>query len=63
MRIAIVTDAWEPQVNGVVRTLSSVSAQLREQGHRVDLVTPQQFRTVACPGYARGGQASGVTAP
>jgi glycosyltransferase involved in cell wall biosynthesis len=52
MRIAIVTDAWEPQVNGVVRTLSSVSAQLREQGHRVDLVTPQQFRTVACPGYA-----------
>ncbi len=51
MRIAIVTDAWEPQVNGVVRTLASVSGRLRDAGHEVALVTPQQFRTVACPGY------------
>ena len=51
MRIAIVTDAWEPQVNGVVRTLASVTAELRARGHIVTLVTPQQFRTIACPGY------------
>ena len=51
MRIAIVTDAWAPQVNGVVRTLAMVTAELRALGHQVLLVTPDQFRTVACPGY------------
>jgi len=51
MRIAIVTDAWAPQVNGVVRTLADVTGQLRARGFTVDLLTPQQFRTVACPGY------------
>lgn len=51
MRIAIVTDAWSPQVNGVVRTLTMVCAKLREMGHELLLVTPDLFRTVACPGY------------
>jgi glycosyltransferase involved in cell wall biosynthesis len=51
MRIAIVSDAWTPQVNGVVRTLTSVTAQLRARGHEVTMVTPDQFRSLPCPGY------------
>lgn len=52
MRIAICTDAWHPQVNGVVRTLSTTVALLRARGHEVCLVTPEQFRTLALPGYS-----------
>lgn len=52
MRIAICTDAWHPQVNGVVRSISTTVAHLLERGHEVELVTPQQFRTVAMPGYS-----------
>ncbi len=51
MRIAIATDAWLPQVNGVVRTLNTTVAALIELGHEVELITPQMFRTVAMPGY------------
>lgn len=51
MRIAIVSDAWTPQVNGVVRTLASVTAQLRPRGHEVVMVTPDQFHSLPCPGY------------
>ncbi|TIX49175.1 glycosyltransferase family 4 protein [Alteraurantiacibacter aquimixticola] len=51
MRIALVTDAWEPQVNGVVRTLGSVTAQLRGEGHQVELIAPDQFRSIPCPTY------------
>lgn len=51
MKIAIVSDAWQPQVNGVVRTLAMVTGELRAMGHELLLVTPDQFRTVACPGY------------
>ncbi len=49
MRIAIVTDAWEPQVNGVVRTLKSVRAVLAAQGHVVEVVSPDRFYSVPCP--------------
>jgi len=52
MRIAICTDAWHPQVNGVVRTLSMTVDRLKARGHEVELVTPAQFRTVALPGYS-----------
>lgn len=52
MRIVIVTDAWFPQVNGVVTTLSRVSAALERSGHEVLHVTPAQFRTIPCPTYA-----------
>lgn len=41
MRILIVTDAWFPQVNGVVRTLNAVAGQLKGQGHDVHLITPE----------------------
>jgi glycosyltransferase involved in cell wall biosynthesis len=51
MKIMIVTDAWEPQVNGVVRTLKSTSRELTALGHRVELLTPLEFRTIACPTY------------
>ncbi|MGE4429636.1 MAG: glycosyltransferase family 4 protein [Sphingobium sp.] len=51
MRIAIATDAWQPQVNGVVRTLRMTIQQLKERGHAVGLVTPNDFLTVPMPGY------------
>ncbi|WP_340313003.1 glycosyltransferase family 4 protein [Rhizorhabdus argentea] len=51
MRIAIATDAWSPQVNGVVRTLQAVSAELGAMGHEVCVIAPDQFRSVPCPSY------------
>ncbi len=51
MKILIVTDAWEPQVNGVVRTLKSTRRELERLGHTVDFLTPLEFRTVPCPTY------------
>jgi len=52
MRIMIVTDAWEPQVNGVVRTLKSTRRELEAMGHTVDILNPLEFRTIPCPTYA-----------
>ena len=51
MKIVVVTDAWAPQVNGVVTTLVDLRDRLAAAGHEVDLVEPSSFRTVACPGY------------
>lgn len=51
MKILIVTDAWRPQTNGVVSTLSHTVECLRGFGHEVCLITPIGFRTVACPSY------------
>ncbi len=50
-RILIVSDAWTPQVNGVVRTLSNVAAELRALGHAVEVVGPDRFHTLPCPTY------------
>ncbi len=50
-RIAIVTDAWHPQVNGVVRTLDTVIGILRARGHEVLVIAPDQFRSMPCPTY------------
>ena len=52
MRLAIATDAWLPQVNGVVRTLCATVAELDRRGCEVELITPQRFLTVPMPGYA-----------
>ncbi|MDE8650157.1 glycosyltransferase family 4 protein [Novosphingobium album (ex Liu et al. 2023)] len=52
MKLALATDAWFPQVNGVVRSLSTTVAELERRGIGVDLVTPDQFLTVPMPGYA-----------
>lgn len=51
MKIMIVTDAWEPQVNGVVRTLKQTRAELEKLGHSVDILSPLEFRTLPCPTY------------
>jgi len=51
LRILIVTDAWEPQVNGVVRTLKTTIRQLRDMDQEVDVVEPGSFRTIPCPTY------------
>jgi glycosyltransferase involved in cell wall biosynthesis len=52
MKIALVTDAWLPQVNGVVTTLVELVQGLRDQGHEVKVVHPGLFKTRPCPGYA-----------
>ena len=51
MNIAIVTDAWLPQVNGVVRTLRRTIEELAKLGHRAEVIAPEGFRTVPCPTY------------
>ena len=51
MRIAIVTDAWSPQVNGVVRTLQATRAELERMGHKVLVISPDLFRSLPCPTY------------
>jgi glycosyltransferase involved in cell wall biosynthesis len=50
-KILIVTDAWYPQVNGVVKTLSYLVKELKKQKHEVHLITPQEFLTLPCPTY------------
>jgi glycosyltransferase involved in cell wall biosynthesis len=50
-RILIVTDAWTPQVNGVVRTLRTVTDEMRAMGMEVEVVGPDRFRTVPMPSY------------
>lgn len=52
MRLAICTDAWHPQVNGVVRTLATTVDRLTRRGHEIELITPSQFFTFALPGYS-----------
>ena len=51
MKIAIVTDAWLPQVNGVVTTLVELQQGLTARGHEVQMIEPSGFRRFACPGY------------
>ena len=51
MRILIVTDAWSPQVNGVVRTLKTTIEYLRQRGEEVEVIEPGAFRTLPCPTY------------
>jgi len=51
MKIAIITDAWHPQVNGVVRTLDTTGKYLQQLGHQVRYVTPLDFNTIPCPSY------------
>src|SRR3569833_3796893 len=51
MKVAIVTDAWRPQINGVVTTLSTTGTLLEQIGHAVRFVTPDGFKTYPCPAY------------
>lgn len=51
MRVLLVSDAWSPQVNGVVTCLRALMDELRGLGHEVRLLSPQDFRTLPCPTY------------
>jgi glycosyltransferase involved in cell wall biosynthesis len=51
MKITIVTDAWAPQINGVVRTLQETIAGMEVRGHQVQRISPDQFRSLPCPTY------------
>jgi glycosyltransferase involved in cell wall biosynthesis len=63
MRILIATDAWEPQVNGVVRTLTRVVQELQAIGHTVEVIHPGQFKTFPLPTYSEIKVAIGVYEP
>lgn len=53
MRIMLITDAWEPQVNGVVRTMRRVIAECEEMGHEWEIVSPADgFFTIPLPTYS-----------
>lgn len=51
LKILIITDAWYPQTNGVVRTMDNLGQQLRKRGHEVKYITPKEFFTVPMPTY------------
>jgi glycosyltransferase involved in cell wall biosynthesis len=51
LKIALITDAWRPQVNGVVTTLVELVRGLEARGHEVALIEPSGFRGFPCPGY------------
>lgn len=52
MKIALITDAWQPQVNGVVTTLVELVRELEALGHEIEVIHPGHFKTRPCPGYA-----------
>lgn len=49
--VLFVTDAWAPQVNGVVRTLQATITELEHRGLRCEVIGPERFTTVPCPTY------------
>ncbi|MGE0630035.1 MAG: glycosyltransferase family 4 protein [Hyphomicrobiaceae bacterium] len=51
MRVLLATDAWRPQVNGVVRTYERLDEELSELGVELAFLTPSEFRTLPCPTY------------
>ena len=63
MRILLATDAWEPQVNGVVRTMTRVVDELRDMGHQVEVISPDQFPNFPLPLYPEIKLAMGAHDP
>jgi glycosyltransferase involved in cell wall biosynthesis len=63
MRILLATDAWEPQVNGVVRTLTRTVSECRAMGHEVEVISPDQFKTLPLPTYPEIRLALGAYEP
>jgi len=47
----LISDAWHPQINGLVTTLTNTCEALGSLGHEVELIAPDRFRTWPCPGY------------
>lgn len=52
MRVQIISDAWHPQVNGVVRTVEYIVEESKKLGHEVDLITSEGLKTYPLPKYA-----------
>ena len=52
MRILIATDAWHPQVNGVVRTYERLAEEARAQGTEITFLSPSEFCSLPCPAYS-----------
>jgi glycosyltransferase involved in cell wall biosynthesis len=51
MKLVLVTDAWQPQVNGVVTTLLELINELKKMDYQIQIIHPGLFRTCPCPGY------------
>ena len=51
VRLLLVTDAWFPQVNGVVRAISTVRQRLLDLGHEVEVLSPERYKNVPRPTY------------
>ena len=51
MRVLVATDAWHPQVNGVVRTYERLAIEAGKLGFEIVFLTPSDFRTLPCPTY------------
>jgi len=51
LRILVVSDAWSPQINGVVITLRNTIREIERLGHTVGTITPDGFATIPCPTY------------
>jgi len=51
VKLLIITDAWTPQINGVVFTLRQTCRELTRLGHQVEVIQPGQFRSIPCPSY------------
>jgi glycosyltransferase involved in cell wall biosynthesis len=52
MKLLIISDAWQPQVNGVVRTYEHISAEMTKRGHDVKVIGPNEFISTPMPGYS-----------
>lgn len=50
-RLVIVSDAWHPQVNGVVRTLTQLREQMEARGVEVTIISPADYPSAPCPTY------------
>ena len=51
MRVLVATDAWHPQVNGVVRTYERLAVEASKLGFEIVFLAPSEFRTLPCPTY------------
>ena len=51
MRVLVATDAWHPQINGVVRTLTSLARSARNLGVTIEFLSPEGFPSVPLPTY------------
>ncbi len=55
MRVLVITDAWRPQINGVVRSIEALIDNAPRFGMEISLIGPHMFRTVPMPTYPKSG--------